>query len=57
MEVDVEIEGAAEALNDHHGAAPAVDDAVASRATPQEPEYCTQYDAGHGPAQLVIPGE
>jgi hypothetical protein len=47
MEVDVEIEGAAEALNDHDGAAPAVDDALTPSATPQEPEHCTQCDAGH----------
>jgi hypothetical protein len=55
MEVDVEIESATEALNDHHGAAPAVDDAITSCATPQEPEYCAHCDAGHGPTQLVIP--
>ena len=57
VEVDVEIEGAAEALNDRHGAALAVGDAVTSCATPQEPEHCAQRNPGHGPTQLVIPGE
>ena len=55
VEVDIQIEGAAEALHDRHGAAPAVGDAVTSGATPQEPEHRTQCDAGHGPTQLVIP--
>ena len=53
--MDIEIEGPTETLHDRHGAAPAVDDAITSGATPQESEYCTQCDAGHGPTQLVIP--
>ena len=57
VEVDVEIECAAEALHDRHGATPAVGDALTSGAMPQEPEHCTQCDAGHGPTQLVIPRE
>ena len=57
MEVDVEIEGAAEALHDGDGAAPPIRDAITPGPTPQEPEHRPQSHAGHDPTQLVIPRE
>ena len=39
MEMDIEIERAAETLNDRHRAAAAVRDAVPPRATAKEPEH------------------
>jgi hypothetical protein len=48
VEVDVEIEGAAEALNDRHGAAAAIGDAVSPSAMPEEPEHHSQRDAADG---------
>ena len=57
VEVDVEIEGAAEALNDRHGAAAAIGDAVSPSAMPEEPEHHSQRDADDGATQLVIPSD
>jgi hypothetical protein len=48
MEVDVEIEGPAEALHDRHGAAPAVGDAVTSGPAPQKPQHRSHGDTRHG---------
>jgi site-specific recombinase XerC len=57
VEVDVEIERATEPLDDDHGAAPPVDDALAAGALAQEPEDRPHGDAGHGPTQCVVPGQ
>jgi len=57
VQVDVEIQRAAEALHDRDGAAPTIGDPVAPSATAQEPEHRTQGHAGYRPTQLVIPRE
>lgn len=48
---------AAKALNDNHGAAPAVGDSGTTCTTSQEPQHRTQGHAGYGPTRVVIPRE
>jgi hypothetical protein len=55
MQVDVQIERAAEALQDHHRAATAAGDAPLAQATPQEPEHRPHEQPRHRPAAVVVP--
>lgn len=57
VQVDVEIERAAEALQDRHGAAAAVGDAVTACTAPEQSEHRPHGHAAHGPTQVVIPRE
>ena len=53
--MDVEIQRPAEALDDHHGTAAPIGDAVTARAAPEEPEHRTDSDAADRATQVVIP--
>jgi hypothetical protein len=53
--MDVEIQRPTEALDDHHGAAAPIGDAVTARAAPEEPEDRADGHAADRAAQVMIP--
>jgi hypothetical protein len=57
VQMDVEIQRATEALDDHHGPAAAIGDAVAALAAPEELEHRTDGHAVDRASQVVIPGQ
>ena len=57
LEVNIQLEPAAEALNRCHRAGPAVLDAVRTRGAGVEGEQRTEIHAQHRAAQGVIPGQ
>ena len=57
MDVDVHIERRPEPLDDRHGPAASVSDALFPRPSSEEAEHRADQDRHHRPAQRVIPGE
>jgi hypothetical protein len=57
VQVDVEIERAAEALHDRNCAAAGVGDVVTACPPPEESEHLPHGHAANGPTQVVIPRE
>jgi hypothetical protein len=57
VEVDVQVERAAESLNHHDRAAAATLDAHVAGTIGQDPTDAANHDGSHGPAQGVVPGE
>jgi len=55
VQMDVQIQRATEALDDHHGAAAPVADAVAACAAPEEPDHRADGHAADRAAQVMIP--
>jgi hypothetical protein len=57
MDMDIQIQGAAEPLNDGDGPAPAIRHAIAPRPRTQKPEDGTHEHANHRATPIVVPRE
>jgi hypothetical protein len=55
VQMNVQVQRPTEALDNHHGAAATIVDAVTTRAAPEEPEHRTDGRAADRAAQVVIP--